>query len=260
MLNKWILFFVVLLYCLPIQANQGGESEGFKLEDRPEFRAVLVPKKRTTLAAGISARIKELNGQNGTFFTAGDALVVFNCDMFHAQLNKAQALLAGATEQNQAIQRLAELKSVGGMEAKRTANEVAKSKADVAIWQIRIKQCRINAPFSGRVGKVHVREYQHVTEGEPLVDILDHKNLEMEIIVPSRWISWLKNGTRFNIRIDETQKSYPGKITLLGAEVNALNQSIRAVGKISGYFPELMPGMSGSVIFNKFAKKKNPSQ
>jgi membrane fusion protein, multidrug efflux system len=241
----------ILLYAMPLQAGQLDQSDRLLLGARPEFRAILVPKNRTTLAAAIAANISQLHGRDGTLFEAGETMVVFDCSMPEAQLKKAFAIQEGAEEKNETIQRLAQLRSVGKLEAKRSANDMAKAQAEVDIWLVRVQQCLIKAPFSGQVAKIHVREHQYVTEGEPIMDILDHRNLEMEIIVPSKWVTWLKPGSVFNIKIDETKKSYLGEVILIGAEVDSLNQSIRVLGKIIGHFVELMSGMSGTVHFER---------
>jgi len=92
------------------------------------------------------------------------------------------------------------------------------------------------------------REQQFLQAGQPVLDILDDSTLEVEFIVSSRWLAWLKPGQGFTIQIDETGKSYPAKVTRLGAKVDAVSQSVKVIGEITGGFPELMAGMSGKVL------------
>jgi hypothetical protein len=82
-----------------------------------------------------------------------------------------------------------------------------------------------------------------------LLDILDNRNLEVELIAPSRWLSWLKAGYGFQIRVEETDKTYPAKVTRLGGRVDPVSQSIKVIGVISGEAPELTAGMSGRATF-----------
>ena len=97
----------------------------------------------------------------------------------------------------------------------------------------------------GRVGAIMVREFQHVSEGAPLLEILDDRNLEMELIVPSRWLAWLKPGLRFTVAVDETGHSYKAEIFRLSGKVDAVSQSIKVYGRLVEPAPELLPGMSG---------------
>jgi hypothetical protein len=49
------------------------------------------------------------------------------------------------------------------------------------------------------------------------------------------------------VRIDETGKTYPAKVTRLGAKVDPVSQSVKVVAAIDGSFPELIAGMSGKI-------------
>ena len=71
--------------------------------------------------------------------------------------------------------------------------------------------------------------------------------LELEFLVPSAWLGWLKNGQRFAVEIDETGKSYPARFTRLGARIDPVSQSIKVGAAIDGSFPELLAGMSGRI-------------
>jgi multidrug efflux pump subunit AcrA (membrane-fusion protein) len=108
-------------------------------------------------------------------------------------------------------------------------------------------KCQIAAPFSGRVAEQKAREQQYVQPGQPLLDIIDDSVLELEFLVPSVWLSWLKVGGALRVQIDETRKTYPAKFIRIGARVDPVSQSVKVVAAISGRFPELMAGMSGKV-------------
>jgi multidrug efflux pump subunit AcrA (membrane-fusion protein) len=68
------------------------------------------------------------------------------------------------------------------------------------------------------------------------------------LTAPSRWLSWLKPGAPFQVRIDDNGKTYPGKVTRLGGRVDPASQSLKVIGEITTDAPELMPGMSGRLV------------
>lgn len=80
-----------------------------------------------------------------------------------------------------------------------------------------------------------------------MLDILDDRVLELEFLVPSSWLVWLKVGHGLKVRIDETRKTYPARFVRIGARVDAVSQSIKVVAAIDGQYPELMAGMSGRI-------------
>ena len=50
------------------------------------------------------------------------------------------------------------------------------------------------------------------------------------------------------MRIDETGQSYPAKVLRIGAKVDPVSQSVKLAAAINGKFPELIAGMSGTVL------------
>jgi RND family efflux transporter MFP subunit len=215
--------------------------------DKREIRAQLTPRRYTTLAAEIGAKVSRVGVAEGARFKAGANLVAFDCSLQQAQLNKAKAALAGAEKVWNANRRMAELNTVGKVELDVSEAEVAKARAEVASNAAVIGKCSVAAPFSGRVAEQKVREQQYVQPGQTLLEILDDSQLELEFIVPSKWLAWLKPGYAFQVAIDETGKTYPAKVQRIGARVDPVSQSVKLSGAIDGSFHELISGMSGRV-------------
>ena len=71
----------------------------------------------------------------------------------------------------------------------------------------------------------------------------------MRLNVPSSLLRQLKVGTRFEVAIDETGKTYPARVTAINARVDAVAQSIELEAGIEGRPTELLPGMSGVARF-----------
>ncbi|WP_296952039.1 efflux RND transporter periplasmic adaptor subunit [uncultured Massilia sp.] len=215
--------------------------------DRQDIRAQLAPRRYTTVASEIGAKISRIAVPEGGAFRAGQALVAFDCSLQQAQLQKARAVLGAAERTYVANKRLDELRSVGKVELEASEAEVGKARAEVEGSRVLLSKCTIAAPFGGRVAEQKVREQQYVQPGQALLEILDDSVLELEFLVPSRWLAWIKPGHAFQVRIDETGKTYPAKVQRIGARVDPVSQSVKLSAAIAGRFPELIAGMSGRV-------------
>lgn len=216
------------------------------LEQR-EIRAQLAPYRSTTLAAEIGAKIRSLPVKEGGAFKSGQSLVSFDCSLQQAQLNRARAALSGAEATYKGNQRLMEFGTIGKIEMEVSETEVAKSRADVGTTSTMLSKCNIPAPFSGRVAELKVREQQYVQPGQPIMEIIDDSVLEIEFLVPSKWLAWIKAGTKLSIAIDETRKDYPAQIQRISARVDPVSQSVKLVATIDGRYPDLIAGMSGRI-------------
>lgn len=214
---------------------------------RQEIRAQLLPRQFTVIAAEIGAKINRLPVAEGGAFKVGQLLVGFDCSVQQAQLQKARAEHGAAEHTLNANKRLLELNSIGQLEVDLARSALSKAAAEVAAQQAVLSKCAIQAPFAGRLAEQKVREQQYVQPGQPLLDILDDSVLELEFLVPSGWLTWLKPGVRFEVEIDETGKTYPAKFIRIGARVDPVSQSVKVAAAIDGRFPELITGMSGRV-------------
>ncbi|OZI61961.1 efflux RND transporter periplasmic adaptor subunit [Bordetella genomosp. 11] len=216
--------------------------------ERQDIRAELVPRRYTTISAEIGAKINRIDVPEGGRFKAGQTLVSLDCALQQAQSRKARASLAAAEHTYAANKRLAQLNSVGKVELEVSEAEAGKARAEVSLADIVLDKCRIVAPFDGRVAEQRVRPQQYVQPGQPMLEILDDSALELDFIVPSKWLVWLKPDQRFQVAIDETGKTYPAKVQRIGARVDPVSQSIKLTAVIDGTFGELMAGMSGKVL------------
>jgi RND family efflux transporter MFP subunit len=231
---------------VPAAAKPAASPAAPSLEQR-EIRAQLAPHRYTTLAAEIGAKVNRLPVKEGGAFKAGQTLVSFDCSLQQAQLNKARASLAGSETTFKSNRRLLELGSVGKVEFDVSQAEVQKNRAEVAATVTMLSKCNVAAPFSGRVAEEKVREQQYVQPGQAIMEIIDDSVLELEFLVPSKWLAWIKHGTKFRVAIDETHKDYPAQVQRIGARVDPVSQSVKLVAAIDGRFPELIAGMSGRV-------------
>jgi membrane fusion protein, multidrug efflux system len=229
------------------QSGPGGETPTTP-SITPEIRVQLTPRQYTTLSSEMAGRIDQIDTRVGDHFNKGDALIEFDCAVQHAEGAHAQAVEAQAEKTYVIDQRLVALRSMGQLELDVAGTEVDKAKADVAAAEAVTSKCVIAAPFAGVTVDQKARAFQYTTPGQALLDILDDHGLEVELIAPSRWLSWMKPGYQFQVHIDETDKTYPARISRLGGRVDPVSQSIKVIGEITADAPELMAGMSGRAI------------
>jgi membrane fusion protein, multidrug efflux system len=210
-----------------------------------DIRAQLVSLHSATLSSEMAGRIDSIATRIGDRFKKGDVLVSFDCTVPRTQLARAQAVLTQVERTYEINRRSATQKPTGQLELDIAAADVLKAKADLAAAEAVTSKCTVTAPFAGVTVERKAHEFEYATPGQPLLDVLDDRALEVELTAPSRALGWLKPGASFQLRIDDTGKTYPGRVTRLGGRVDPASQSVKVIGEIIGDAPELMAGMSG---------------
>lgn len=213
------------------------------------IRVLLAPELETTLVSQIVGRVSSLNASLGARVPKGMPIVTFDCSEPSARLQMAQAEYAGAKETLDVKSRLHELEAAGQSEVQLAAAAADKANAAIRLSRAQIAQCTVVAPFSGRVVRVHVKPFQGVNAGSPLVEMVSEGPLKVRLNAPSRLLRTLRDGALFDVNIDETGKTYQAKVTAINARVDAVAQTVELEGRIDGKNPELLGGMTGMARF-----------
>ncbi|OQX25722.1 MAG: hypothetical protein BWK80_14085 [Desulfobacteraceae bacterium IS3] len=213
------------------------------------IRVLVLPLVETTLSGEIAARIEKIRVDVGERFKAGQELVVFDCEIYRAQLEKAKAEWEEARKTFEVNQRLNALRSVSELEMTVSESRMARAKAEILLREVQVKKCAVKAPFSGRVVKRKANPFEYVSPGQPLLEVIDDVHLTLQLLVPSRWLAQIKKGSRFRVHIDETGKDYKAQVTTVGARIDPVSQSIEIRAEIEGNHPELLAGMSGTAYW-----------
>ena len=216
----------------------------------PDIRALLVPVMESVLSSQISGHIQKINVHNGDGFKKGQKLIIFNCDVQKAKLQKARAESLAARKQHEANLRLLEYDSISQLEIDISGAKSERARAEVAVMNAMVSKCIVLAPFNGRVVKLNINPFESVSQSQPLIEILDDSQLKLDLYVPSHWVSWLKIGTPFTIHIEETGQNYTATVKMIGAKVDATSQTITVTGEIEKGNKNLLAGMSGVATFN----------
>ena len=201
------------------------------------------------LSAQISGRITAVKKQVGDTFRAGETLVSFDCTPFEARVAAREAVVDAARTTLDSTEQMFRLKSVGKHDVELADAELRKVEAELAIQRYDAQNCLVPAPFDGRVTEVTVNPHESVKVGAGLIEILDHRDLELEILVPSPWLRWLAKGSHFSVLLDATGQEHYAEVVRIGAEVDAASQSVQVYGRFVGGTQGVLSGMSGDVSF-----------
>ncbi|WP_188595176.1 efflux RND transporter periplasmic adaptor subunit [Niveispirillum cyanobacteriorum] len=211
-----------------------------------EIRVQIRARQHAILSAEMAGKIVELPFRDGETFRKGDRLVTFDCAAQRARQDQAAAAAQAASRKREVSAKLNQLNSISQLELAVAESAEAQAKAELALTGVMVQRCSITAPYDGRVSEVQVQRYAFAAEGAPLIGIYDSSQYDIEMIVPSAWLAWLKPGLSFPLRVDETGSDHQAEITRLSGAVDPVSQSVRVYGRIKGSIEQLRPGMSGS--------------
>ena len=233
--------------CRVTAAAQATEPEG-------RIRGVVRPITHSSISVDLPARVAHINVLEGERFSKGDIIIEFDCRRQRAELAAAAAQhheMMLAVESQRYLERH---RSAARLDLETSEAKAERTAAEVAVMEARIDQCRIVAPFDGRVAELSVRPMEMPSAAKPLLTIYEDRAFEIELLVPSTWLVWLSAGYPFTFRIDETQRSYSVIVHRLGAAVETVSQMVKVVARVENLDGSIIAGMSGTATFDKVAR------
>lgn len=239
----------VLLLILGTAAAKGEPSRSVIASDLGMLRGVVKAATRAILFSQIQGRITQLPYREGQRFKKGTMLVQLDCDKYAAELAAARAEYEAKQKTYLNNRQLASLKAIGNLEVQVSAAEAKKALAAIEIAKVNVRGCQIAAPFSGRVVEVMVHEHETVFPNDKLLSLLDDTSLEIELVLPSKSLAWLKRGTTFTFSVDETGRQYQAAVKEIAANVDPASQTVKVLGVFEKLPPDVLAGMSGSAQF-----------
>ena len=238
--------FAIILALIFSRSAFAAQDTAF-LTESPPIRVAVKALEEVVIASQARGMVASLTVRDGSRFLQGDVLATLECGVLEAQTRKAQAMARRQKLVRESNERLARMQSKSALEVDLSKAEAEAASAEALSMERMLEQCRIIAPFDGRVGDLLIKAKQFVVEGQPVMELLGDSRLVLEFIVPSAWISWFVPGYAFTFSIDETGGSHQASLSHLGGRVDPVSQSIKAYATLSEADAWLIPGMSGAI-------------
>lgn len=226
-----------------------GVALGSQSEALTEVRAHLVAPRKPVLAAEVAGRVLAMQFRPGDAFPQGGLLVSFDCALHRAREARAQAQRDRAGRQLAALQSLDRSGATSRLEVGLALADMAAAEAELRLVQLTVQRCEIRATFGGTVVEQRVQPGEYVVEGQPVIEIVDHADLELEAIVPSSLLSWLRPGAEFEVELDEAHGVLGGRVARIGPMIDPVSQTVKIYARVTPGASPLLAGMSGRARF-----------
>lgn len=241
--------YLTLLICITALSAQLVLAQDLEMNDRNTVRGIVASENVALLSVDVSSKVSGIPFKVGESFKKNQTLLAFDCVVKKAEASAAYASFLGAKAEYKSDLEMQKSNAVGELEV-----ELSKARKDEshAMWVAakgRTNHCIIKAPFDGKVAALSVNEHEISTPDKPIMKIVGNTELELRLVVPSSWLSWLSTDSQFTFKIDETGDEHKVLVSRIGAEIDAISATIEIYGKFTGGYENVIPGMSGVAHF-----------
>lgn len=197
---------------------------------------------RVTLSAEVAGRVSAIFFKNGQEVTKGMPVAQLDNASDKAAYQSSLASLNLSRQKYQRAQLITQAFSQEQLDELKA--DVAKDQATVKTNQVALNQKQVIAPFTGVLGKFQVNVGDYVSAGQPIVDLVDTKQLRVNFSVPQQQRAQLKKGALVNIKVDaHPNKTFYGTVTYISPTVSDSSREIAVQADVPNPKDLLSPGM-----------------
>lgn len=213
-----------------------------------QVRGLVRPVHQSSIANDLGVRVERLNVREAQPFKAGDVLLSFDCERLEAEHAAADATFREMQLTLDSNLYLDARGAVGKLDVEVSRARADKAGAEARALKARLKQCKLVAPFDGRVVELTINEHEIPAPGKPFITLVDETKYEIDLIVPSSYLRHLQTGGTFTYRVDETGRDYEAQILRIGAAVDPVSQTVKIIAAFIKPDAHLLSGMSGTAL------------
>lgn len=252
-------YLMQLLLLMAVGGIAAVQAETVQPGKTETIRGVLRAEREAVLASTLSERIIAMPYQEGDSFPTGATLVEFDCSRLKAELKAVQAEAAAQSREADVQRELLTMDATGRAEADIAVFRENQGRARVQVVQRQMVGCEVLAPFAGQVVEPLMRENETPAANERLIHIVSDGPLELHMVVPSCWLSWLKQGSTFEFQVDETGDTLEAEVDRVAAAVDPVSQTVKVISKVNDVPESVLPGMSGTAGWARTAEDLEPT-
>lgn len=217
------------------------------LENEILASGTLVANEQIAIQSEISAKIIELNLNEGSPVAKGALLVKLFDEDLQASLKKLQAQRETAEKTEQRLKQLLAVNGIGQQDYDNAVTALKGVQADIDYTKAQISKTEIRAPFSGIVGLRNVSLGAYVSPNMVIATLQQIDPLKLDFAIPEKYSAAVSKGDEFTITVEGYKDKFKGKVYALEPQLDQSTRSMKVRGLVQNATSHLFPGSYAKV-------------
>jgi membrane fusion protein (multidrug efflux system) len=229
-----------------------------RIEERIQATGELIAVDEASVAAEVGGRITALRVAEGAPVSKGDVVLEIDRERRELELANERAMVAAARSQiAQERRELARIESLHKSEAASQAQldaattrvfsaqaALESAQAKLGLAQLAVRNASVAAPFDGLVARRFVSAGDHVSEGEPLFDLVALDPIEVEFHLTERDSSRVAVGHEVEVRVTPfPDEVFHATVHVVSPRIDPATRTLRVKALVENTERKLRPGL-----------------
>jgi membrane fusion protein (multidrug efflux system) len=207
----------------------------------------LMANEEVELRPEVSGRVTGISFAEGSRVKKGDVLLRINDRELKAELKRKEFEEKEASDKEDRMRRLVELKGISQEEYDKAANALGMVRAEKEVIRSQLAKTEIVAPFDGMVGLRYVSEGSYVTSNMLVATMQDVDPIKVEFSVPEKYAKQISKGSEITVRVGDSEEEYQGSVYAVEAKIDPATRTMKARARIANPRGDLIPGSFAKV-------------
>jgi len=233
-------------YQSPIQGSESSQTA--PNPSLPEYSAIVIPvildaSERAEIFPEISETVESIPFKLGQRFKKGDILLKMKNYVYRSLLDKAILGIDYAKEDLRVKESLRESNLISQLELMQSKFNLATAQAQKDEASKNYKATMVIAPFDGRIGALHIREYERPVPQKSMLEIFNDRKIIARMIIPSSYLPQFAIGQKIRIYVRDLGRKVGARVKHIGAEINPVSGTVNLEAEIDNSDGTLVIGM-----------------
>ena len=233
----------------------------------------LVAVEEASVASEVSGRITKLRVAEGAHVSSGDVVLEIDRERRELELANERAMVAGA--RSEIAQEKRELERIQTLHKSEAASQsqldaastrvfsaeavLAAAEAKLGMAQLALRNASVAAPFDGMVARRFVSTGDHVTEGEPLFDLVALDPIEVEFHLSERDSARVTVGRPVDVRVTPyPEEVFHATVHGVSPRIDPATRTLRVKARVENPERKLRPGLFARADLGVATREKVP--
>lgn len=195
----------------------------------------------------VSGVVEQINFEEGSFVTKGQALLKVNDIELRAQLRQVQTAQGLSSENARRAKLLLEKEAISQEEFEISNAEYKSAQAQVQLIQAQISKTTIRAPFSGKIGLRSISKGSYISPTTLIAKLVNIAQLKITFSIPEKYAQTMKVNQQLTFTTSGSKNVYNAKIYAIEPAIETESRTLKIRAITENKEGKLIPGTFASV-------------
>ena len=177
------------------------------------YTGIVEAQESAELAFRMAGTMSETPVGPGAMVKQGELIAAIDPFDYNLQLNAAKSAFQTAEFQLHPNKRLLDEQAISKQEYEISQTNYTEAESNYKAAQEMVRDTRLYAPFDGFIEKKYVNNYQKISSGQAIVNLVNPYLIQIKVILPEMAINWINRPMEISLEFDtEPGILYEGEI------------------------------------------------